>query len=388
LDNIEILNKNNINKNNNNNNNNVNNVNNNNLNNSNNNNNNINFNNKSYDIKLNFSNDNNNNNNINNNTKINSNNNNNINNNSNNNNNNNNNINNKNNNNSNSKNLYNLSINNKKDIEFNFLEKEVKEEINDNDMINKINFDNFNFTSPSKNLNKYDFELELNNFNNSLNNKISSPNKLNFYGSYKDKEKEVNEETKNNNNNNNKKSVYNMWQNNFNDMLNNSSSLPSSPLDLKTSLLKDFSSTTNKNNESNLTNNSIFIKKFREKSHSDPPKLKLFEEESINEHTNSKNSISRSLFKDIKSNEEKEIIIENNNNNKNDNYNNKLKSIEKNKCTLCKKESTFECNFCANLRKKGIEISPVYFCSDCTLIGWKNHQKQHEILKEKYSIFL
>ena len=57
-------------------------------------------------------------------------------------------------------------------------------------------------------------------------------------------------------------------------------------------------------------------------------------------------------------------------------------------CNLCGKESIFECNFCANLIKKGINLEKIFFCSDCMKQGWKNHHGTHEKLSVEYKIFL
>eukprot|EP01080_Neovahlkampfia_damariscottae_P009350 gene9350-1437_t len=57
-------------------------------------------------------------------------------------------------------------------------------------------------------------------------------------------------------------------------------------------------------------------------------------------------------------------------------------------CNICSKESIFECNFCANLIKKGVNLQKIFFCSDCMKTGWKNHHKIHEKLSVEYKIFL
>jgi hypothetical protein len=57
-------------------------------------------------------------------------------------------------------------------------------------------------------------------------------------------------------------------------------------------------------------------------------------------------------------------------------------------CNNCGVESIFECNFCANLIRKGVNLEKIFFCSDCMKKCWKIHHKIHEKLSVEYKIFL
>jgi hypothetical protein len=132
-----------------------------------------------------------------------------------------------------------------------------------------------------------------------------------------------------------------MWSSNRSyDMFRSSTnSLPSSPKD-DTHIQK--SNSTVEKDSNNV--NSFYTNRYRDKSYSDPPKLKF------------------NFFDN--SNESENI------------------------CSFCDNISTFECNFCANLIKKGVNLDSIFFCSDCLNKNLKNHQKIHENLKQKYSVFL
>jgi len=63
-------------------------------------------------------------------------------------------------------------------------------------------------------------------------------------------------------------------------------------------------------------------------------------------------------------------------------------NAERQICDLCQQESTFECNFCGNLRRKGVDIAKAYFCSDCIQKAWKDHHKIHERLSLEFKHLL
>lgn len=58
-------------------------------------------------------------------------------------------------------------------------------------------------------------------------------------------------------------------------------------------------------------------------------------------------------------------------------------------CKMCGVESCFECNFCANLRMRGVKSIPAtFFCANCWTQGWKEHHKIHEHLCKQYAHFI